>query len=876
MAVSVNKSSGLYNIISKPQAANSSKGYKKLAYRYNKKYLLILAVLFFPLTTFAQKVAHPKDSLPVDTVKKDFVSQMRKMGNEEAKNSVVLFNREKEEMKQEELIEQVKKITQKVKVYIKTGIDSAEIDNELEDVKRWSKFVGDGIFVNMGTSQTHRNLSTTSKILIELLNRTNKRKSEIDIYEKGLVTYRFKLDSLYADSSLYDFPKDSVQIIKYRKKLLIVVKEIGPIDTALKYAINNVSKLQDKTNLTVINLSAQLTEIEGYQNELSYKTFNREFANIWGDVGYIRPFDEIVHFSVAKTELNLLFYTQNYPGRIFLIFILIIGATIFLRSLKNMLNQQSSLIDVSKGHLVLRYTLLSALVLVLSLGQFIFPDPPFIFNCIFWIVPSVCLSFIFQGYITRHWQMIWLTFLALFVLACVDNLILQASRVERWGMVFLAAGGAVFGLFVLIKGRKDELREKLILYFIALLVVLEITSVFANLFGRYNFSKTLLISGYLSVIIGILFLWTVRLINEGLYMASGVYTQQDKKLFYINFDKVGEKVPALLYFFLIAGWFILFGRNFYIFRLISDPLKDFFYNDRTIGNYSFTINSLLIFFLIISISVIASKVVSYFASEKGIDTPVNKTGIDSQSRKAGVGSWLLLIRVAIISTGLFLALAASGFPLEKITIIIGALGVGIGLGLQTLVNNLVSGLIIAFEKPVNVGDIVEIAGKGGTVKSIGFRSSIISKWDGPDMVIPNGDLLNAHLINWTLAGSKRQMEIVIGVAYGTDLKKASDIIMGLIAANKRIHEHPQAGVLFQEFNSSSIEVKVAFWVRDYKDGPAVRSDIVLAIDKAFRENDIEIPFPQQELYVHDVPDEDNPEPEPKPTAPKKTRTAKKE
>jgi len=429
---------------------------------------------------------------------------------------------------------------------------------------------------------------------------------------------------------------------------------------------------------------------------------------------------------------------------------------------------------------------------------------------------------------------------------------------------------------VLIKGRKDELREKLILYFIALLVLLELTSVIMNLFGRYNFSKTLLISGYLGVVIGILFLWTVRLINEGLYMASGVYTKQDRKLFYINFDKVGEKAPPLFYFFLIIGWFILFGRNFYIFRLISDPLKDFFFNERTIGNYSFTINNILIFFLIISISVIASKVVSYFASEKGIDTPVTKTGTDTQSRKAGVGSWLLLIRVAIISTGLFLALAASGFPLEKITIIIGALGVGIGLGLQTLVNNLVSGLIIAFEKPVNVGDIVEISGQGGTVKSIGFRSSILSKWDGPDMVIPNGDLLNAHLINWTLAGSKRQMTIVIGVAYGTDLQKANNLIMSIIAGNKRIHEHPHAGVLFQDFDSSSIEMKVIFWVRDYKDGAAVKSELIAAIDAAFRKNDIEIPIPQQDVYVHEAPDTGNPEDQHKPEVPKKTRASKKE
>jgi len=866
MSVFASISSCSYNPVSMLSAVKRNKECKKSILGYNK-YLFILFAIFFFSSVLAKQVTPTKQPSPVDTTKKDFVSKMEKTADDEAKRSVVLFNREKEEIKQEELIEEIKKITQQAKIYIKAGIDSAAINAELEDVKRWSAFVGDGIFTNMGTAQTHRNLSTTSKILIELLNRTDKRKKEIDKYEKDLVNFRFKIDSLYADSSIYDVPKDSVKLLGYLQKLVIVVKEIGPADTALKYAINNVRKLQDKTNLLVIGLSAQLAEIEDYRREVSYKTFDREFANLGDEVGYARPFDQIIYFSYAKTRLNLLFYTQNNPGRIVLILLLVIASTVFLRSLKNIHSQEYSSVDVSSGRLVLRYAFLSALVIVLSLGQFIFSDPPFVFSCIFWVTTSIGLTFIFRNFVSRYWMMVWLIFLGLFFISCADNLILQASRVERWGMFVLAIVGVVFGVFVLLKGKKNELREKLILYFIALMVVLEFASGFANMFGRYNFSKTLLISGYLNVIIGILFLWTVRLINEGLYIASSVYTKQDKKLFYINFDKIGDKAPPLFYFLLIFGWFILFGRNFYVFKLISDPLKGFFLNERAIGSYSFTINNILIFFLIISISVIASKIVSYFAS--GNDT---NQSTDNKNRKAGVGSWLLLIRVAIISSGLFLALAASGFPLEKVTIIIGALGVGIGLGLQTLVNNLVSGLIIAFEKPVNVGDIVEISGQGGTVKSIGFRSSIISKWDGPDIVIPNGDLLSAHLINWTLAGSKRQMDILIGVAYGTDLEKAKQIIMGLITINKRIHNYPPPGILFQDFGPSAIDVKVIFWVRDYKDGAGVKSEMIVAIDTAFRQNDIVIPFPQQDTYVHSAPQEQDTAPKSKSTGLKRDKS----
>jgi small-conductance mechanosensitive channel len=163
--------------------------------------------------------------------------------------------------------------------------------------------------------------------------------------------------------------------------------------------------------------------------------------------------------------------------------------------------------------------------------------------------------------------------------------------------------------------------------------------------------------------------------------------------------------------------------------------------------------------------------------------------------------------------GLFLAIAATGVPVDRITIILGALSVGVGLGLQALVNNLVSGLIIAFEKPVNVGDQVEIEGRSGRIKSIGFRSSIVSTFDGADVIIPNGDLLKAHLVNWTLGKSRRRADLPVGVAFGTDLQKTKKLLEELMAEDKRILPYPSPVVLFQQFSSSSIDIKLFFWTK---------------------------------------------------------------
>ncbi|MBC6110676.1 mechanosensitive ion channel family protein [Pedobacter fastidiosus] len=806
----------------------------------------ILSLIFFPSLCIGQKTAAQKEQ--TDSLKTNpngFLVRMQNFAKQSAKESIADFEADKVVMVQLKVINDIRLTSQDAKGYLKTGVDTITPKVKLEVLKADYKTASDGVFINAGTTQTYRNLASTKRIIRELLLDAKKIKSALEVKQKALSGFHYRIDSLSTAPELFVFPKDSISVVDYLRTLGAVAYETAPVDSTLKKANLHVQKLINTYNIAISQLQNSIEQVEHYEQNMAFSTLDRELPNIWQAQLHFRPFLEIVQFSTIKNLLTLKFYLLNNIGKLALIVLLIITSFIYLNSLKKMYQSKGLLNKELDGQLAIRYPALSAVLIVLSLFQFLFISPPFILSFLIWIICSICLTIVFRNFITSYWMKVWLLMMVLFIFASAGNILLQASRVERWYMLALAIAGTLAGVIILNQKRYLELREKWISYSIAIMIGFEIVSIILNVYGRFNLSKTLFLVGFLNVVIAILFLWVVRLINEGLLLAFDIYTVQDRKLFYLNFGKVGNRAPVLLYILLVLGWIVLMGHNFPLFEFFSKPFLTFLSSERTLGNYNFSINGVILFFGIMTASVIISKIVSFFASD---DHLVGSK--DDNTQKRGLGSWVLLMRISILSIGLFLALAAAGIPMDRITIIIGALGVGIGFGLQTLVNNLVSGLIIAFEKPVNVGDIVDVDGQGGTMKSIGFRSSVITTWEGGDLVMPNGDLLNSHLMNWTLAGSRKRMSLVIGVAYDTDLQKCKEIIGNIIETEERILKNPKPVVLFEQFNSNSIDLKILLWTRHLRENNSTKSDLIVAINEAFKKNGIKIPFNQQEIYLH--------------------------
>lgn len=211
-----------------------------------------------------------------------------------------------------------------------------------------------------------------------------------------------------------------------------------------------------------------------------------------------------------------------------------------------------------------------------------------------------------------------------------------------------------------------------------------------------------------------------------------------------------------------------------------------------------------------------------------------------------------LIHYVILSVGFLIAISTLGIEISKITIMLSALGVGIGFGLQGVVNNFVSGLILLFERPVRVGDTIQIADKWAEIRRIGLRSTTIKTFDEADVIVPNSDLISNQVTNWTLSNRLVRLTIPVGVAYGSDIPCVMETLGACPKDCDNVVAYPPAQVLFRHFGESSLDFELRVWVNDADHRLTVTSQLLQEIDRRFREQHIEIAFPQRDLHLRSV------------------------
>ncbi len=211
-----------------------------------------------------------------------------------------------------------------------------------------------------------------------------------------------------------------------------------------------------------------------------------------------------------------------------------------------------------------------------------------------------------------------------------------------------------------------------------------------------------------------------------------------------------------------------------------------------------------------------------------------------------------ILHYILLVGGVLIAIVATGINLDRFTIIAGAVGVGVGFGLQGIVNNFVSGLILLFERPIKVGDSVEMANRGGQIQRIGIRSCVMRTGEGAEIIVPNSMLIAGEVTNWTLSDRQRRIEIPLGVAYGNDPEHVMALLTQVAEEHEDILAHPAPDAQFTGFGQHALEFKLGAWTGLPERGGSIRSEMCVRIYKMLRAENIEIPYPQSTLHVRSV------------------------
>ena len=296
---------------------------------------------------------------------------------------------------------------------------------------------------------------------------------------------------------------------------------------------------------------------------------------------------------------------------------------------------------------------------------------------------------------------------------------------------------------------------------------------------------------------------------------------------------------------LIVAWLLFTLQSFRIYRPVSSFAMTVLTHEFKLGELSLTLGSLVSFAVATWAAFWLARLIRQVLAEDVLPTLSLPRGVG--------GSVSSLSYYVVLFLGLLAALAAAGFQVGQLTLVFGALGVGIGFGLQDVVRNFVAGMILMFERPIQRGDTVEVAGMVGQVREIGLRATTVTTFDGADVVVPNGMLLADKLVNWTLTGTRRRISVELSTVYGADPRRTIELLEGIARSIDGVSFAPAPHAIMTGLTAGALDFSVRAWTTDRADWVQVRSELAMRIRDGLAEAGIEVPLPQRDLRLRRMP-----------------------
>ena len=663
---------------------------------------------------------------------------------------------------------------------------------------------------------------------------TRDHAKELNQYDSILDKTKKEILDLRKDTVIRHIFRDSVLKASFKPQLQQLRLKWKKADSLIKYVNVLIDNTLAHSSDNLITTNELQLQAESLEETTGSRAFSKERRYLWES----RPAQRSQSFSgqIKRTLASEKKITQYYFSHTHyqLSLLLVTGLIFFFwvffnfRSLKK--RDKISTLQSFQFRYINALPFFAALVFMLNLAPLFDLDAPVVYIESIEFLLMIVLTFSFRKRLPQKLFYLWIIFIALFLFSFSKYLGLP-FYLSRWLSFILNSVSFLLGIYAVSRFKKRYSEQKILILTAGLYILFNFLAVVCNLFGRVTLMQIFSSTATYAFIQTVALLVFKQSVTEAFLLQ--IQSSRIRKEYPENFEHgaIVKGISRMVIFCSVIIWLVVFATNLNLFNVLSVKITELLSAPRIIGSFSFTLGGLILFLAIIWIANFLQKYIAYFFGDIGDDAAFNNKSHRSR---------LLITRLVLLIGGFLLAIAASGLPVDRITVILGALGVGIGLGLQSIVNNFVSGIILIFDRTLRIGDTVEIGDRKGRVKEISVRSSTLLTPEGAEVIIPNGDILSHNIVNWTLSNNNIRIEVSFTVDKLVSSEDIRTAIIEIIQSSPDVLTQKEPEVFINTITSQSTQLKIYFWCKDVTKTELARSEVYTSISKHLEEKGIKI------------------------------------
>ena len=723
--------------------------------------------------------------------------------------------------------------------------------------------------INARLDETRRILTPGAPLdtVRELETRWQKTADQLTIWTRALTDRATALDRQLAEmpdlrttwKATFDLARSSNAPPELMQRIENVLKSIDTTEAALEKRRTEVLTLQTRVAGQMQRVQGALRSVKSAQSAAVNRIWAQDSPPIWRPEVWRAATQALARdteTSLGTQASQLSTHVGREWTKLVCLGLLLLAFAFALQRIKRhaarWTDEDSAL---ERANRVLHLPFATAGVLTFLCARAIIGEAPRALWIILATLALIPIVVLLRRLIDRHLFPIVNALVVFYIVAQLRALAAAMPVLSRIILLLEAIGGAIFLAWFIRSTRRSGPRTTSAslaragarIAFVLFLVVLV-----ANVLGYVALANYLTAGGLATAYLAVL-LYAAAGILEGLVLfALQIWPLSALAMVRRHRPLLRRRIAGVIKFIAILIWVLLSLGAFSVREPAISYISGLLNAEMSVGSLRISLGAVLAFALTIWITLLLSRFIRFLLEEEIYDR--------FHLARGSAYAVSTLVHYVILLLGFYAAIAALGADMTKFAILAGAFGVGIGFGLQNIFNNFFSGLILLFERPVQVGDVIELGTVTGTVRRIGIRASIITLADKSQLIVPNGQLISDKVTNRTISSRQKRLEIPIRVAYGSNPEEVISLLTKTAATVPKVLQDPPPDCALREFGVDGLVFVVGFTTEEVLRSQFVQSDVAVAVNAALRDAGIEIPYPQRIVHLEGGDQADNESP----------------